>query len=250
MKGVLSNLERADQMQHALATGFPFLERAGGFTDERIAVACYGPSLNDTWRALRDAHLPILSVSGAHDFLVERHVIPTWHVDCDPRPHKVSLLAQPRPEVEYLMASVCHPDWWDVLEHSSVKLWHLVNDQQTVEWVAQHHPAGMECLIGGGSTAGQRALNVAAALGYRRFQIYGMDCSYTDQRHAGTHPNQQQPIVAITIANRKFKTTPQLMQAAQEMIQFILTKDVEVEFHGDGMLQEMVRFLNKKRKTL
>lgn len=249
MIGVLSNAERHDQMQTALGTDFPFLKRrTGEFSREKVAIACYGPSLNDTWRAMRQSGLPIISVSGAHDFLVERHCIPTWHVDCDPRPHKAAMLTRPQPEVKYLMASVCHPDFWDVLEHCDVQLWHGINgdDHETIEWVAKHHPAGMDSLIGGGSTAGQRAMNVAAALGYRRFDIYGMDCSFFNRRHAGAHLGEPQEIKLIAVNNRIFKTTPQLYDSAREMTQFILTQDAEVNLHGDGLLQELVRLFKRK----
>jgi hypothetical protein len=157
------------------------------------------------------------------------------------------MLRQPQEATRYLMASVCHPDFWDILEGKEVELWHLIDGNETIEWVKAHHPAGMDCLIGGGCTVGQRALNVAAALGYRRFDVFGMDCSFSDQRHAGPHTNEIQPIIKVEFAGREFRTTPGLWQAAQEMAHFMLTADAEIDFFGDGLLQEVAHTLRRKR---
>lgn len=43
-----------------------------------IAVVCYGPSLNDTWEQIKE-YKYIISCSGAHKFLIDRGIIPTWH---------------------------------------------------------------------------------------------------------------------------------------------------------------------------
>lgn len=56
--------------------------------NEPIAIVCYGPSLNDTWEEIKNFKY-IITCSGSHKFLIERGIIPTWHVDVDPRPHKV-----------------------------------------------------------------------------------------------------------------------------------------------------------------
>lgn len=249
MIGVLSNEQRHEQM--ALAIGrFPMLrkckQRSSG---KRVSIACYGPSILNTYKLLRR---PIISVSGAHDFLVERGIVPDYHVECDPREHKALMLRHPQPETVYLMATVCHPSWWDKLQGMHVLLWHLVNgdDFETVEWVANHHPEGMNCLIGGGSTVGQRAMNVAAsALGYRRFNIHGMDCSYTVNRHAAPHTGPYQPPIYVQAGSRKFQTTRQMAQAAVEMEKFLMEMDADVAFYGDGLMQEMAKIIRQRRSV-
>src|SRR3954470_13717250 len=47
---------------------------------EPIAVVGVGSSLNDTWEQIK-AFKNVITCSGAHKFLVERGVIPTWHCD-------------------------------------------------------------------------------------------------------------------------------------------------------------------------
>ena len=235
LKGVLTNAQRHDQM--AAALHLPLLKKKGKFNDRRMSIVCYGPSLEDTWKQIRR---PMMTVSGAHDFMVERGIVPDFHVDCDPRAHKAQMLKKPQKETKYLMASVCHPDFWAVLKGQNVKVWHLVNgdDLETVAWVAQHHPDGMESLIGGGSSVGMRAMNVSAALGFRRFDIYGMDCSFTKNRHAGTHTGKEQTKILVRVGLRTFQTTQQMLHAAIEMEKFLETQDAEVVFYGDGLMQE------------
>lgn len=243
IKGVLTNEERHAQM--AQAPCLPMLKKHDSFSDRWISIACYGPSLKETWK---DIQGPVMTVSGAHDFLVGKGVIPTWHVDCDPRPHKAAMVT-PTDSTKYLMASVCHPDFWAKIKGKKVTLWHLINgdDLETLEWVEQNHPEGMGSLIGGGSTVGMRAMNVAAALGFRRFDIYGMDCSFAEDLHAGPHGGQKQPETTVRCGARLFRTTQQLLQAAREMEEFLQTYDAEIRFHGDGLVQEMARQLNFKQ---
>jgi hypothetical protein len=179
-------------------------------------------------------------VSGAHDYLVKRGIVPDFHVDCDPREHKARMLQNPQDKTTYLMATVCHPKYWEVLKGRKVRLWHLINgdDLETVSWVMQNHPEGANSMIGGGSSVGQRAMNVMAALGYRRFNIHGMDCSFTTDRHAGAHLGKEQAKIMVKAGNRVFQTTKQMLQAAIEMEQFITTQDAEIAFFGDGLMQE------------
>lgn len=240
----LSHAERMDQMQQAVNRQLPFLKRGGRFSNGKMSIACYGPSLKETWETIPR---PIIAVSGAYDFLLERGITPEFYVSIDPRESAVELLKNPQKETVYLMASVCHPRWWDHLAGFDVKLWHLVDGLKTVEWVREHHPAGMQCLIGGGSTVGQRAMNVGASLGYRRFDIFGMDCSFTEDRHAGPHNAERQPIIKTQVGDRIFHTSPQFWQAAREMAEFITTVDAEVEFHGDGLLQAIAKNIHIKR---
>jgi hypothetical protein len=234
LQGVLSNDERHAQMLQAHGQ---MLKKRPKFNDKWASIVCYGPSLADTWKLIKR---PIVTVSGAHDYLVRRGIVPDFHVDCDPREHKARMLQNPQAKTIYLMATVCHPKYWEVLKGRQVRLWHLINgdDLETVAWVMQNHPEGANSMIGGGSSVGQRAMNVMAALGYRRFKIHGMDCSFTTDRHAGAHLGKEQAKIMVKAGNRVFQTTKQMLQAAIEMEQFITTQDAEIAFFGDGLMQE------------
>ncbi len=251
IRGVLTDAERFDQMQQAINLHAPFLTKSEKLKSKPVSIACYGPSLLDTWATLK-MHKKVLgrqiiSVSGAHDFLVSRGITPDYHVEIDPREHKPKMLRSPQKTTKYLMASVCHPDFWDILAGHDLTLWHLINDQSTVDWVREHHPAGLKSMIGGGSTVGQRAMNVAAAMGYREFHIFGMDFSFDGARHASTHTGEPEPETHVSVYGKGFRTTPQLMQAAREMEEFLKnTTDVKATFHGTGLMQEVAKRIKEK----
>lgn len=244
---ILSTEMRHAHMAMAVDRGLPFLKKLYGFNDEWISIICYGPSLAETWRQINEKYLPILTVSGAHDFLLHREITPSYHVHIDPRPYHPTMLQKPNEKTRYLMASVCPPDFWRVLDGYKVELWHLINGPETIEWVREHHEAGLPSMIGGGSTVGQRALNVAAALGYRRFRIFGMDFSFGADHWAGPHPGNDEPIISVVAEGRTYTTTPHLWKAAREMCEFIETTDVDIELFGDGLFQAVARPILRKR---
>jgi uncharacterized Rossmann fold enzyme len=139
---------------------------------ESIAVVCYGPSLNDTWEKIKDFK-HVITCSGAHRFLVERGIVPTYHIEVDPRAHKVELIGPPDPAVEYLIASTCHPAVFDHLEGMNVKLWHVFDSQ---EEALRTLPRG-EWALTGGCSVGLRALGIARFLGFVDLHVFGMDGS-------------------------------------------------------------------------
>ena len=228
--------QRLDNMDECIRHDFPRLQKVP-FHDERLTLVCYGPSLRRTWHLVRH---PFMTVSGAHDFMLHRGMKPDYHVDCDPREHKATFTARPAAGVKYLMASCMHPQAWRNLAGMDVTIWHEHEGDETAAWQAANDPKAE--LIGGGTTVGMRALEIGARLGYRRYKIHGMDCSYvTDATHAGEHPTKNQMRGRVRCGTRGFETTPQLYSAAEEMLKFISTYDVEVEFFGDGLLQAMVK---------
>ena len=104
LKGVLTNKQRHEQMEQSIH--LPLLKKKPKFNDRWVSIVCYGPSLADTWKHIKR---PIVTVSGAHDFLVSKGINTDWHVDCDPREHKARMLKKPQKATKYLLASVCHP---------------------------------------------------------------------------------------------------------------------------------------------
>lgn len=239
IRGVVEKDGRGKQMGLALQAakehGWKQMVRKS-HGDEVMSIVCYGPSLKDTWQHIKR---PIMTVSGAHDFLVSRGVVPDYHTDCDPRAHKAAML-HPSKKVKYRMATCCHESFWQKLKDHDVELWHLHNDAHTEEWVRENDPGAN--MLGGGSTAGMRALEVASMLGYRRFEIHGMDCSYESEevRHAGPHLGKKQNVVEVKVDEDWYKSSPQMVESAKEIVQFLQHYDTEIKFHGTGLTQAMV----------
>lgn len=205
-----------------------------------IAVVGFGPSLKDTWERIRQFKY-VVSCSGSHRFLVERGIIPTWHVEVDPRAHKVALLGPPHPDVEYLIASACHPKLFDHLEGFRVSLWHVFDASADGRRML---PQG-DWAVTGGCDVGMRAMTIAAFIGFRDMHIFGLDGCATGpdaNRHAGEHPNGKQAYSTCDYEGVTYYTTPAMLEAARQTFHELnQMPKVQATFHGDGLIQAMAR---------
>ena len=205
--------------------------------EEPAAIVCYGPSLNQTWEQIKDFKY-IFTCSGSHKFLLERELIPTWHVEVDPRSHKIGLLGPPHPDVTYLPASTCHPNYFKHLEGYNIKLWHVFDSQAEAFRVL---PPG-EWAVTGGCDVGLRALTLAAFLGFRDLHIFGMDGCFGDTgRHAAAHPNQGKH-AETEYEGKIYHTTPAMLACTQQLLHELdQLPGVEVKLYGEGLAQAMFR---------
>jgi hypothetical protein len=223
-------------MAEALKTGFPRIKQWEIKNEKVVSIACYGPSLADTWHTITR---PIISVSGALHFLAERGVIPDYHVDMDPRAHKVAHINPPVDGVHYIMASVCHQKTWEVLKGQKVTLVHLYSNPETHDWIALNDPG--ELMLRPGSTVGMCAIHVGGILGYRRFEIHGMDgCLRDGKRHAGPHYGHLQGGVTWQAGHRVYETSKIMANACAEVINTFRTYPIFGVFHGEGLQQALI----------
>lgn len=236
LTAAVSEAARHAQMGEALKTGYPRLSPQPMDEEASISIACYGPSLADTWQDLKR---PIISVSGALNFLNERGITPDYHVDCDPRPHKVKHITPPVPGVHYIMGSCCPPATWAVLKEQKVTLVHFYMSPKTEEWVSTYdHGQGM---VRPGSTVGMAAIHVGGMLGYRHFEIHGMDGSFKDgKRHAGPHYGHKQGGYTWAAGHVKYATSKIMANACAEVINTLRLFPIFCVFHGQGLQQALI----------
>lgn len=216
----------------------------------RAILACYGPSLVDTLDVIREEReatgAAVISVSGAHDMLIAAGIVPDYHVECDPRPHKTDNMEAAHPGVQYLIASGVHPNYFDKLTGHDVRLWHISTAEHSmriIDELGEH----ADCLISGGGSVGLRAIPLLYAMGYRDFSIYAMDCSFrsdgeTVQQWAGKHAGKKQDVCEVECAGRLFISSPVLLTYATGFFETIQrVTDVTFRLFGDGLLQSMCR---------
>lgn len=242
--------QMAYSVQIAKARGYPRLQRAPIDDTRTMHIACYGPSLHETFEALR-GQSPIMSMSGATRFLADRGIVPDYHIDMDPRPYKANHLKPPVDGVHYLMASVSPAETWEILKDQRVTLWHTNSGTNsaglsTEGWVALHDQPG-ELVLHGGSTIGLTAIHLGGELGYRHFEIHGMDGSFKDgERHAGVHFGKKYTQdYTWNAEGRTYHTTQIMSNAVAETINMITGFPVFCVFHGDGLTQALVREANR-----
>ena len=230
---------RDEQIKQAIAR--PECGRLTPNQDLRLdpcAIVCFGPSLNDTWEKVRDFKY-IFSCSGSHKFLLEKGIVPTWHVEVDPREHKVALLGPPHSDVVYLPASTCHPAYFDHLKGFKVTLWHVFDN---AEDGLRTLPPG-EWALTGGCGVGLRAMTIARFLGFREQHIFGMDGNTgSTGKHAAPHPSQAKQDFTTIYNEVTYKTTPGFLEAARMTFHELnQMPDVKATFYGEGLVQAMAK---------
>ena len=242
MKAALEGSARLARMRDNMARyNIPRLRPAS------VAICGFGPSLVDTYERVGQCNA-IMTTSGAHDFLVESGIIPTYHVECDPREHKVEFLRHPQKDTVYLINSICHPSMFDALVGYRVVMWHGVTDDDAknqMELAGELEPGAR--LLNGGTNVGVRSLAVARELGFTHFECHGMDCSFRDGfLWAGKHFGELQGIVTVEVEGRRFQTSAQMMHSTDDFFNALLMlSGCHFVVHGGGLLEERLRLYNR-----
>lgn len=237
--GVFGWDERKAQMDSCMSRGLPSMKEQS-VREGHLTLACYGPSLKRTYR---DISGPVLSVSGAHDFLCERGRIPDWHAVVDPREDNAKMLRHANDHTQYLIASVCHPSVFDALEGRKVAIWHCYRDAMDADWIAANDPTGP--VVHGGSTIGMRSLELAHILGFRAVDIHGMDSCFDapDKQWAGAHSGKVHDVTLVRVGKhpKPFATSALMIQQARELVAFWQSRDIKIRVRGDGMIAAMLK---------
>lgn len=208
-----------------------------------LAIVAGGPSMaaNVGWvqhaRIVDGAH--IWALNGAHDYLIDRGIVPDAMVMLDSRAACVdAFLSRPDPRVSYLIATQCDPSAFERLAGSRPMPpfvrrwtgWYWGVEKLDEKW------------IGGGATVGLKALALAYVMGYREFHLFGYDSSYThDGRdHAYPQPmNANDLRVNVVVRGRKFVAARWMVKQVTEFLAMsaVLTRaGCEIRVYGDGLL--------------
>jgi hypothetical protein len=205
-------------------------------------IVCFGPSLAASWPALVNKQ-DVYCVGAAHDFIISKGIVPYASIDCDPRARIVDQIT-PHESVRYWLASCVDPSYIQKLRGHHVELFHLHNGANSADYIWSIEPDAW-VLVGGGSV-GLRLISLLYARGYRRFSIHGMDSSYAvNLEYAGPHVDQKpKPTIRVKPEGSKrwFRSNPSLVDYARQFLDDLrLWEGSSFEFHGDGLLQEMVK---------
>ena len=250
MKAQLTHSERLARISSNIRRfGYlPRLERVDADAGA-ITVCGFGPSLADTWQDIRRDR-PIMTTSGAHDFLIGKGIIPTYHAECDPREYKTEFIRNSHPDVTYFINSQCHPSMFEaLLPHRRVVMWHGLTDEGAenlvalIDWL---EPGAV--LLNGGTNIGMRALPLARHKGHTEFDMHGFDCCYRGtQQWAGEHLGQFHQMVRVEVEGKRFQTSDLMMVSTDDFFLRILPMMPNCRFrvHGDGLLDARLKVYNR-----
>ncbi len=207
-------------IRQALALGLP--EAIG--QPDTLTIIAGGPSA-----LAAPLKGPTLALNGALDAVFRpKGLAPTYYAACDPQAALAKMLTHPPSGTTYYIASKCHPSVFKALKRRDVRLWH----------VRDYVPDGVSCA----PSITLTALPLFAALGWRRFEVWGWDCCYKHGRHhAGNQAHAPSATDCnITVGDRVFQTTTTWAAEAQDAIQVLAVLDwmgIEVAIKGDSMIE-------------
>lgn len=240
-KGVTTHIE------HNSKLGLPELLPAICSHDGTFVIVGSGPSLvrfADEIKAEREKGRPICAIKGAHDWLIDQGIEPDLFISIDPRDRRNNVQRKTENTV-YLLASRCAPSLFEFLKDRKVMLWHAASSKEENDC---HGKLGVKYLIGGTSTSGLRAVNIAYYMGFRSVVMYGMDsCNAPDgitKRVDGSLTGQT---IDVIVAGKKFICNIAMAEQAQAFqLIWVMMPDMKVEVKGDGLLAAII----EERKRL
>lgn len=203
--------------------------------DKVMCVAAGGPSLEDTIGALEGV---IVTANAGLGYLLDHGVEPWACGLLDAREHIADLI-EPRKTVFFFVASTCHPRVFDKLAGCPVGLWHPAG----MPGIEYELPKDTD-MIGGGTTMGLRWINLGYYMGFRRFEMHGLDSSYRGmQTHA--YPDRRDG-EAPNLVIDGYPTAINFLQQVKDFLELRaffagLDDKPTINLHGDGLLQHMAR---------
>ena len=251
-KCVLDAEGRLEHIEQALARG---LEEFGPSQphDKEICIVGSGPSVKkqiSKIKRLKEEGAMILAVKAAHDFLIQKGVVPHAALAVDPQDHiwKCFQKKLPKGEVErpaYLIASQSHPSTFDFLEDQRIILWHLLATSSAEKLKGRIQ-------IGGGSTSGSRGIVLAYMMGFRKFHLFGFDSCL----EPGKNPDnmlrkidgqkwggeEREKIMELVCEGRAFYADPAMAAQANEIQQvFAMLEGAQIKAYGKGLIQTVIK---------
>lgn len=215
--------------------------------EKEVAIVGSGPSVRSQVkkiRSLKKKGCMIIAVKGAHDFLIEKNIIPHAALAVDPQPHivkcfKRKLDRHDRPA--YLIASQCHPEVFDYLSDQRVILWHLLA-------TSSHEFLKGRLQVGGGSTSGSRGIVLAYMMGFRKFHLFGFDsCLSGDNREklrkvtGEMWGGEKEKILELVCEGETFYADPAMAAQANEIQDvFAMLEGAKIKAYGHGLIQQVV----------
>lgn len=239
------------QIQHSIRLGHPQV-RPQPTQADRIVLVGGGPSLEDTFedlKALYFAGAKVVTVNGSYQWCLDRHIRPSAQIVLDARAENARFVSPLVPQCKYLLASQCHPDTWAaVAGRENVWIWHAVApDNAQVKPVLDAYYMGQWMPSPGGTTVVMRAITLLRAMGFARFDLFGVDsCVRGTQHHAYAQPENDidrvHPFEVYPTGHpehaRTFYCTGWHAKQVEDALQLVRLhgESIVLNIHGDGLL--------------
>jgi len=200
-----------------------------------LLICAGGPTLKDHIEEIKRADGCVFAINDTYDYLVEQGIVP-WGfgmMEIAPWPH--DFLKHANKDTKYFLASMAHPTAFDRLEGFDVTMWHA--------WAG----IGEDAIIGpgvykvtGGEALSIRAINLGLMLGFREFEMYGVDGCFAEETHAYYDRDDiQEGTQEVWFGGRLFKSHYYLARQAKDLARLCKIHHhlFKLKTHGDGLVQ-------------
>ena len=207
------------------------------------AICAGGPSLSEDLEIIKLSRRKVFAINGSYKYLADHGIDADYHVLLDGRQQNISFVPETT-KAEQIYCSQCHPDVLDAAKN--LTLYHPFFDG-VLDITGENCDSAF---IGGGTTAGLKAIAIAYALGYRKIHIYGFDSCYKDkENHAYSQPmNDGERILDVTFEGKTFRCAPWMITQAedfQSLMGELVPMGAEIYVHGDGLIPAMAGAMGK-----
>lgn len=256
----------AENIRSCLARGLPEFAPAPCIHDGTFVIAGSGSSLLKSLDGLREEQRlgrPICAIKGAHDYLIENGIDPDLFVSVEPRERPLKYVSD---KTCYMLASRVAPSLFDQVKGKNVLVWHSFSsennhpptpiDGQPLHW-KDFNPLP-ECEVwrgrfgvGGASTSGLRAFNLAYIMGFRKIVLYGMDSCLAEDRYTKRFSGEnigESKVIDVIVDGKRFFCNGALASQAMEFQEVIgMFKDMKVTVKGGGLLAAIMEAREKRK---
>ncbi len=243
--------EMAENQKYALSLRLPEFAPASPRKD-RIAIIAGGHSLHDQIENIRSYKGRLIALNGAHNFLLERNIVPHALTIIDPKPENIAFVAHTHPEIEYWISAFCHSGILQklVAENRSIKLWFPLNGDTWKDGETFKERRGRYYLPAKGSV-GCATLYLLWMLGYRNFDLFGYDSCHTQGHHHAYEQiwNEGFGHLTMQLNGHTFVTEHSMIIQCQNITAFVRARpEIDLIVHGGGLLKQYLSTGKKESK--
>ncbi len=222
---------------------------------EIVALVCGGPSLEKTKKELVElawSGAKIVALNGAYQWCIDNNIRPSAMIMLDARPFNVRFVETPVKACHYFLASQCHPGAFDKCRDRDIYIWHCCSGGELEYTMLKDYYFGRTFPIGLGTTVSIKAIQLMNLLGFRSFDIFGLDSCWLDNDHHG-YPqaeNDKDGYIPVWLSPddrpdlaEKFYCAPWMMRQAVDFQNLIREQGdkFRLNVRGDGLIAAILR---------
>lgn len=213
----------------------------------------------------RDSRNKIFAVNRAHGILRQNGVMSDGAAVFEIARRAYEFLEGPQEQCTYYVCSICDPYAFDMLKNNKVIVWHCWSDlwphikalNDSFGTVSPTGQVQSPLMVGGGFTTFLRTLSLGHILGFRDYELFGVDSSFEGEHshffgtpdYGGDIMDCYGKVLPETPENpqgfRKYRSKAYLIRQADEFKQFCEAwgKEYKMRVWGKGLLPDIHRHM-------